>query len=323
MTDAMDMPASPPDPPRRGLGRALIKLARPTQWAKSAFVVLGPLYGLRDYDGPWQTLATRAAVAGGAFALASSACYVVNDLLDADSDRNHPRKRLRPIARGEVSKAQATVLAAVLLAGAAGGAAWLGSGAFAALLGLYVVNVWAYSLRLKHAVIADVMSLAMGFVLRVLAGCAAVGIAPSTWLLNVTLFLAMFLAFGKRLGERRTLADASVARGVQRAYTDDLLRMLVVVTGVATLVTYAAYVVTRGTDVRHLPRLWEPGGHVNLLWFSLVPATYALFRSIVMLERGRYDDPTEMATHDGPMQAAVAGFVAISVGAMLWHPAGA
>src|SRR5690606_20158846 len=114
---------------------------------------------------------------------------------------------------------------------------------------LYVVNVSAYSAGLKQVVILDEMSLAAGFVLRVLAGCAAVMIEPSSWLLKTVFFLAMFLAFGKRLGERRTMqGDAIAARGVQSAYTDDLLRMAVVVTAVATLLTYAAY--TQSQDDR-------------------------------------------------------------------------
>ena len=103
-----------------------------------------------------------------------------------------------------------------------------------ASVAVYVANVTAYSALLKHIVIADVVSLSLGFVLRVLVGCAAVGVSPTTWLLNTTFFLAMFLAFGKRLGERRLLGGegAALARGVQAGYTDELLRLAVVVTAV-------------------------------------------------------------------------------------------
>lgn len=195
---------------------------------------------------------------------------------------------------------------------------WVGSWPVLILLALYVVNVTAYSLRLKHIVIADVMSLSLGFVLRMLAGCAAIGIGPTTWLLNVTLFLSMFLSFGKRLGERRTMgADAAAARGVQAAYTDELLRMAVVVTAVATLVTYAGYVQSRELAVRHV--LWQPAGEFNLLWLTTLPATYALLRAIVLLERGRYDDPTELFARDFPMQLAALGFAGLTVMALAWH----
>lgn len=307
------------DPPRRPLPLALVKLARPHQWAKSVFVLLGPLYGLREYGGEWKDLAIDALLASASFALASSACYVLNDLADATLDRHHPRKRLRPIARGEVTTGQASVFAAALAACAAGLALASGGWVLGVLVAAYVANVVAYSLRLKHVVIVDVMSLSLGFVLRVVGGCAAAGIAPSTWLLNVTLFFSMFLALGKRLGERRSLGEgAGAARLVQRSYTDELLRMLVVVTGVATLVTYAAYIVGRA-DAGAVVRLWSPGGDVNVLWVTLLPATYALLRCIVLLERGEYDDPTELATRDWPTQGAGVLFVAASVGAALWH----
>ncbi|MBX3353436.1 MAG: UbiA family prenyltransferase [Phycisphaeraceae bacterium] len=305
---------------QRPLWRSLLKLARPKQWAKSVFVLIGPFYGLRDLAAQGYSLrdiAIPAFTAAVLFALASSACYVVNDIADRDADRLHPRKRSRPIASGAVRVPVARVFAACLLVLAFGGLVLLPSPArpwVALFLTLYVGNVFAYSARMKHIVIADVMSLAMGFVLRVMGGCAAVGIAPSIWLLNVTLFLAMFLAFGKRLGERRTLAssrgaspiisgDASAHRPVQSVYTDDLLRMMVVVTGVATLMGYAAYAQAKEAD-HH--------GQFPWLWITMLPATYCLLRCIVLLERGEHDDPTELATKDLPFQVSAGAFAVIT-----------
>jgi hypothetical protein len=123
MTDATaqsqaDSPAAPAaveaPRPRRPLPLALLKLARPHQWSKSVFVLLGPLYGIQDKPENMGGMLAAAFVAAGAFALASSACYVINDLMDAPRDRLHPRKRHRPIAAGEVSKTVALVYAAVL-----------------------------------------------------------------------------------------------------------------------------------------------------------------------------------------------------------------
>jgi len=130
----------------------------------------------------------------------------------------------------------------------------------------------------------------------------------------------MFLAFGKRLGERRTMgADAASARGIQARYTDDLLRMSVVVTGVATLITYASYVVARGEGPNHVVHVIPPfHAGINVLWFTMVPATYALLRCIVLLESGTYDDPTELAARDFPMQLAVAAFGLLTLGIMTW-----
>jgi 4-hydroxybenzoate polyprenyltransferase len=315
---------------RPSFARALRKLARPHQWAKSGFVMLGPLYGLRGFErSAWEDVLTRGFAAAVAFALASSACYVVNDILDAEADRAHPRKRHRPIASGVVSPAAGwryalfLVLAAVavVLVGLPGESRLYVGG----LLALYVFNVGVYSARLKHLVIADVVSLSSGFVIRVIAGCAAVSIGPSTWLLNCTLFLAMFLAFGKRLGERRTMAeDASRARAVQTRYTDDLLRMAVVVTAVALLVTYAGYVQQVGHATLSLaagsalPRV--PGaeaGGLNVLWLTMLPATYGLLRCIVLVERGEYDDPTELAVKDRPAQVCLLIFGVLTAAAMM------
>jgi 4-hydroxybenzoate polyprenyltransferase len=305
-----------------GLAWSLVRLARPHQWVKGVFVLVGPLYGLRDLpkDSTPRASLTAGFLTFAIFALASSACYVINDLADAAADRTHPRKRNRPIASGAVSRGQAIVFALVLLGGCIGllglldGAVRL---AVALIVAAYVANVWAYSIKLKHIVIADVMSLSLGFCLRMFAGCAAVAIAPTTWLLNCTLFLAMFLAFGKRLGERRTMGDdAASARGVQAGYTDDLLRMAVGVTGVATLITYAGYVQFREVENTHVIPPFHAG--INVLWFTIIPATYALLRSIVLLERGTYDDPTELAAKDFPMQLAVGLFGVLTLGALGW-----
>ena len=130
-------------------------------------------------------------------------------------------------------------------------------------------------------------------------------VLPSTWLLNVTFFLAMFLAFGKRLGERRTMGDAAAnARSVQSDYSDAFLQMAVVVTAVTTLLTYAGYVQAREADYT-----WG----LNLLWLTILPATYGMLRCIVLVDRGTYDDPTELATHDRPFQLAMGLFALVTV----------
>jgi decaprenyl-phosphate phosphoribosyltransferase len=298
-------PAAAPRPPRLA---DFVRLARPRQWAKGAFVAVGPAYAIAS--GATPTVGMAIAVVGAiiAFGLASSACYIFNDIRDLAADRTHPRKRHRPIAAGVVPVPMAIRFALVMLVGAglaalaalAGDGLATGAGLLALAVGVYVVNTTLYSLWLKHAVVLDVIALATGFVLRVLGGCAAAGVVPSTWLLNVVFFLSMFLAFGKRLGERRTMGDeASDARDVQSAYTDELLRMAVVVTAVATLITYAGYVQEQGERY-----LWG----FNLLWLTMLPATYGLLRCIVLLERGEYDDPTELAARDRPFQLAVAVF---------------
>ncbi|MEX2218060.1 MAG: decaprenyl-phosphate phosphoribosyltransferase [Phycisphaerales bacterium] len=319
--------ATPPERPGSAGGpsrwASLIRLARPHQWAKNAFVVVGPIYAIATGGGHLFTWSTALAVVGAvlAFGFASSACYIVNDIRDVDEDRAHPRKRRRPIAAGHISVATAKTWAAALF-GLSGlsillaalpdpgpRAALSAAGWLAAAVAVYILNTTLYSLYLKRATVIDVISLASGFVLRVLGGCAAAGVAPSAWLLDVVFFISMFLAFGKRLGERRTMGeDAASGRRVLHHYTDELLRMAVVVTGVATLVTYSGYVQDRG---EHYQRGF------NLLWLTMLPATYGLLRCIVLLERGVYDDPTELAAKDRPFQLSVAIFMAVTLAVMM------
>jgi decaprenyl-phosphate phosphoribosyltransferase len=293
---------------------ALLRLARPRQWAKGVFVLVGPLYGAAEgkpVDWPSVLLAVVA------FGLAASGSYVVNDIRDREADRAHPRKRERPIASGAVGIGRAWVFAGVLLAASAAACAVLVLGPAGArggwvttMVGVYVANVMLYSMRLKHVVIVDVVCLALGFSLRVLGGCAAGGVEPSTWLLNVTLFAAMFLGFAKRLGERRGLAaagvDTSVTRKVQADYSNEVLRLALGLTAVATLVTYAGYVQARGDHFTATLGGWG----FNLLWLTVPPAVLALLRAVVLVEKGRYDDPTELAWGDRGFQGAVLLFAA-------------
>lgn len=313
--------------------KALVKLARPAQWGKGIFVLVGPVYALATETA--QISLDYAAAAVGvfvAFGFASSGCYVVNDLADRQADANHPRKKHRPIASGAVPVGVARLYAvglflaaAVLLAVAPVDDRRLWTSAI--VVG-YVLNVLVYSALFKHRVIVDVVSLSLGFVLRVLAGCAAVGAMPSTWLLNSTLFLAMFLAFGKRLGERRTMEAAGVsaetARGVQKAYSDDLLRMAVVMTAVGTLVTYAGYVEDREGSFGPSIEAVEAGAPwgFNWLWLTMLPATYALLRCIVLLERGLYDDPTELAVRDRGVQLASVCFAVTAAAVVVFGGTG-
>ncbi|MEM9065841.1 MAG: UbiA prenyltransferase family protein [Planctomycetota bacterium] len=301
------------DTPAKGGVGAYIRLARPQQWAKSGFVLLGPLYHLTTVEGAVVETARSFVMPGLAaalaFALASSACYAVNDILDAPRDREHPKKRLRPIASGAVSVPGALVFAILLYAASLLCLLLVAQEhRLYTLLGLvaYVGNVNIYSLALKHRVIADVIGLSLGFVIRVVGGCLAVGITPSTWLLNATLFLAMFLAFGKRLGERRTMGeDAPKTRKVQARYTDDTLRMAVVATAVIALFSYASYTAQKDAG--------EAFGTFNLLWLTVLPATYGMMRCFVLVESGEYDDPTDLAIKDRGFQLAGLVFVLLSV----------
>jgi len=309
-----------------GLVGGLFKLARPHQWVKGIFVLAGPAFaygdGKLDGLGPAQLVVTMAVVFF-AFCFAASGCYVFNDLADVEQDRAHPRKCRRPIASGRVSEGQANVFGASLLVIGLG-LGFLIPGELKwwvfGLVGAYIANVMLYTAVLKHIVILDVLSLSSGFVVRVLGGCAAVAVTPSTWLLNATLFLSMFLAFGKRLGERRVMGDgdAASAREVQQRYSDQILRMLVVVVGVATLLTYTGYVQSREHDMSVMLASGAGGGFAfNLLWVTVMPAMLGLLRTITLIMDGKYDDPTELAMKDPIVRWSGVAFVGLTVGAVL------
>ena len=319
-----------PTSPHGGVVRGLIKLMRLHQWSKGVFVLIGPLFALSDgklQDMPRAELALAIGMTFIGFGLAASGCYIFNDIADVDRDKAHPRKRRRPLASRQVPIGIAKVFGICILVASTASVLGVPSELRIWVLGLlilYIINVMLYSGGLKHIVIVDVLCLSSGFVIRVLGGCAAVGITPSTWLLNATLFLSMFLAFGKRLGERRHMGSeeaAMAARDVQQHYSDQMLRMFVVVTGVATLLTYTSYVQSRHNDfvrnfVSRQDSLDEAFGF-NLMWVTVAPATLALLRTITLLMRGRYDDPTEIALHDNMVRLAGLMFAASTV-IVLW-----
>ena len=332
MSDTASQQSEASNSPGPGVVMGLIKLMRLHQWTKGIFVLIGPMFALADgklKDMSSAELALAIGLTFIGFGLAASGCYIFNDLADVERDRAHPRKCKRPLASGQVPIGIAKVFGIAILILSFGSVFWVHAELRLWVLGLlilYITNVMLYSGGLKHIVIVDVLCLSSGFVIRVLGGCAAVGVTPSTWLLNATLFLSMFLAFGKRLGERRHMGSeeaATAARDVQQHYTDQMLRMFVVVTGVATLLTYTSYVQSRHDDFVYnfasRPGSLDEAFGFNLMWVTVAPATLALLRTITLLMRGRYDDPTELALNDNMVRLAGFIFAGSTVIVLLIH----
>jgi 4-hydroxybenzoate polyprenyltransferase len=227
--------------PRRGPVRAAIVALRPRQWSKNLLLFAGIIFAAKLGDaGRW----------GEAFAIfvaycaASSAAYLVNDLLDADDDRLHPVKRDRPIARGELEPERALVLAGLLAAGAFAIAAALGFSSVLFLLGFFALQL-AYSLGLKRIVLVDVFVIAGLFVIRAAAGAAAVDVRISPWLLVCTALLALFLGLAKRRGELVLVhAEETPGREALDGYSLALVDRLLNVVAAATAGAYVAYTVT-------------------------------------------------------------------------------
>ena len=228
------------------LAFALVKLMRPHQWLKNVFVFAGLVFSQSWHD----TLTVqRVLLTFVAFCCVSSLVYILNDWYDRAGDALHPTKCQRPLASGNVSLSQALVLALLLLLAGFGLAVQVHSRILLVLLGAYVLLNLAYSGWLKRVPVVDVCIIASGFMLRLLAGTYAVGIAPSRWLLLTGLFLALFLGFSKRKAESYH-AGAS-QRAVMAHYPLAMLDTFVAVTLIATLVTYSFYAISPRVQLQH------------------------------------------------------------------------
>ena len=222
---------------------AAVRTLRPHQWVKNLFVA-APLVFAKHLDET--AYLGRAALAVLAFCLLSGAVYAFNDVRDVEADRVHPRKRFRPIAAGELGERAGLVLAGVLAVAALALAAAL-SPVTAAWAGGYLVLNVLYSVALKHVAFVDVLVIAAGFLARVAAGGAAIDVAPSPWLLVCTALLALFLGLGKRAHEltlaHRDGRDAAATRASLAGYRLDVVRIAMIVLGVANAVAYVLYTV--------------------------------------------------------------------------------
>jgi HAD superfamily hydrolase (TIGR01490 family) len=248
-----------------------LRLMRPHQWVKNAFVFLGVLFG-HAWRVPELMLAAVLAAAG--FSLVSSAIYIVNDYADRERDRLHPKKRERPLASGRVSGARALGFS-LLLACAGGALAWAASPVVLAIVAGYAAMNIAYTFALKNVVILDVFIIAAGFLLRILAGTLGIGIPPSKWLLVCGLFLTLFLGFTKRRSELLAVsADYVTHRKALLHYNPALLDKMIGVCAAAVLMSYSLYSMSPDTMRVH--------GTENLV-YTIPLVAYGIFRYLYLL----------------------------------------
>lgn len=285
---------------------ALLQALRPKQWTKNVLVFAGVIFSQHLTDGP---LLWRAVLGFVAFSLLSGSVYLLNDLQDVEADRQHPKKRLRPIASGRLPAVAAwTALPVVVLA--AGAIAWSLGPSFCAVLGVYLVSNMLYSTWLKHQVILDVFLIANGFVLRAVAGVELLKpVAPETqlspWLLVCTFFGALFLGVSKR---RREMANAGSHATEQRAvlqrYTPELLETMLMVAAACTLMSYALYTIWPATVAKF-------GTEALLLTVPFV--AYGVFRYLFLVRVSETsEDPSHVLLSDRPIQATVLLFLAVA-----------
>lgn len=275
---------------RKGWGRALWESMRPWQWIKNLFV-LAPLFFSRRLFVVESGM--RALVIFFLFCCMSSAVYLLNDVLDRERDRRHPRKQFRPIAAGELRVHTALGAMAGLVLVAVLGGVCLGNNVAAFLGGYWLLNV-GYSVWLKRQVILDVLCVAAGFVLRVVGGGAAILVEVSPWLLLCTMLVSLFLALSKRRQELLLLGeDAARHRKVLAEYTPQFLDQLLGAVIASTIMSYALYTVSEETARRFSTR--------GLLW-TWPFVLYGLFRYLYVLYREpREDDPLHGFLNDWPL----------------------
>jgi decaprenyl-phosphate phosphoribosyltransferase len=260
---------------------------RPRQWVKNLLVAAAPLAAgaLTSRDVLVTTL-----IAVVAFCAASSAVYLVNDVVDAEADRAHPRKRTRPIASGELGARRALLLAGTFAVTALLLAGLTGLELVVLLLGYIGVQA-AYALQLKHLAVLDISVVASGFLLRAVAGALAADLPLSQWFLLVAGFGSLFIVAGKRYSELHTLGVGGGTRRSLNDYTDSYLRFIWGIAAGATIMSYS---------------LWafeQPGsGGVNWPALSIAPFVIGLMRYAVDVDAGRAGEPEEIIWRDRVLQ---------------------
>ncbi len=274
--------------------RALLKTMRPKQWAKNGFLFIGLIFDVQLRNVP----ALLAVTAGFAvFCLLASTIYLINDLSDIEADRQHPKKRTRPLASGELSVGVARAAIGIfLLLGFP--AAWLLSPAFFSLCVLYFLTNLAYTWWLKHIAILDVILLAGFYVIRVGAGVSLIEVQRfSPWLYVFTTFLALYLGVGKRRAELSMMADdASNTRRVLEGYTLPFLDNLTIIVSTLAIMTYSLYTFSA-------PNL--PENHAMMLTIPFI--IYGIFRYLYLVQVAHSGEaPTDVLFTDRPLQVCIA-----------------
>jgi 4-hydroxybenzoate polyprenyltransferase len=277
-----------------------LRLARPHQYIKNTFVFLPLFFGWK-LAGPEAVV--RSVLAFVAFCFVASAIYAINDLKDVEEDRAHPAKRNRPLASGALTPGEGLAFAAALLVAGAFVTVWLGSAAFAVILGSYCGINLLYSFGLKHKALVDLGCIAVGFVLRVFAGGVVTGITPSHWIVLMTFLLALFLGFAKRRDDLLlSAAGCEKTRKSLDGYNLEFVSAAMMIMAAVVIVSYILYTVSpeviakHGSDKLYLTAIFVIMGVLRYLQITLVEC--------------KSGSPTLVLLRDGFIQASLALWIA-------------
>ena len=274
----------------------LVKLARPKQWIKNFFVFAPLLFSRHVFDLPYLIASIEAFLI---FSLASSSVYIINDILDAESDRAHPKKKYRPIASGEISVKLALIFLVILIAVITLSAFYLWP-AITFVIELYIVTNLVYSIKIKNIVLLDVFFISLGFMLRVLGGAAAINVPISSWMVLTAIFVSLFLAISKRRGELSQVVNSDnieKQRKVLKEYTVQFADQLNTIAAAGAIISYALYTVSDRTIVMF--------GTEKLIYTTPF-VIYGIFRYMYLMNKKNMgESPTSIVTKDIPIMIVV------------------
>lgn len=286
---------------------ALIRSLRPKQWTKNSLLFAGYLFTIQQGHTQKELLSVISAFA--IFCVVSGATYIINDVVDVERDRTHPRKCKRPIASGAISVPTALVFAVLILTAAIWGSFRLNT-SFGAMTVAYLALTLFYSAVLKHVVIVDLLTIAALFVIRAVAGAVVIGVAISSWLLLCTTLLALFLGLAKRRSELMTLQDGGLEhRKTLGEYTAPMLDQMLSITASTTLMAYCLYTFTAVSISTGKPH--------PAMMITIPFVVYGLFRYLLLIQsKNAGGSPELVLLEDKPMLLNVVLYVIAAVAAL-------
>jgi len=281
-----------------------IHLLRPKHWIKNIFVFAALIFSLNLFNIVKLTASLQAFFA---FCLASSFVYIINDIIDIEQDKKHPKKRYRPIASGKVSIKYATAISIVCLIASMASAYFINLNTLIVISVYIFINIF-YSMKIKNVVILDVMFIALGFILRMIAGATAIEVSFSNWILLTTFCISLFLGFGKRRGEI-LLANNNTqknTRFVLKLYSTQFLDYMIMSSVTLTIISYALYTI----DSEVIKRFGT-----DKLIYTVPLVIYGIFRYLYVIYRSDSNgDPTEVVLKDKSIVSVVLLWILFVIG---------
>lgn len=265
-----------------------IKLMRPKQYIKNLFVLAALIFSTKILD---IESVLYSGIAFVAFCLISSTVYVLNDIVDIEKDKLHPKKCMRPLASGAIKKNNAIVLGLILVLLSIA-VSLLVNTKLTMILVLYLLNNLLYSFKIKNIILLDVFSIAFGFILRVCAGSVAIGVSLSNWIILCTFFLSLYLGLGKRKKEIEMLKEgAGEHRKILKEYNDEIINQMMTVVLSSTIVCYALY----STSNPENPNMM----------FTTIFVVYGILRYNYVINTTEEGNPTDLVLKDRSIQISV------------------